>query len=86
MITMLQNVEHTDEGIIRCRISASDYPLECSLTQAMWECWIVGKLKEAGVPIIGILVFRGIKSGTLRRFNDPVDFGATIYEWIPNAL
>jgi hypothetical protein len=73
------------EGIIRCRITVHDFPLEWKMTPAVWEGWIVGKLKEAGVPVKGTLLFRGIKSGTLRSFYDQNDFGTVIYEWTPIA-
>jgi hypothetical protein len=66
---------------IELTVRISEYPEEWSVSPAMWECWLVGKLKEAGVPVDGKLIFRGIKSGTLTRFDDPKDFGATKYVW-----
>ena len=68
---------------IELTIYISEYPDGWDLSPAMWECWLVGKLKDAGVPVEGTLVFRRIKSGTLTRFDDPTDFGATKYIWEP---
>lgn len=72
------------EGKVRCRVHVSDFPKDWDMSPALWECWLIGKLKEAGVPVKGKLTFRGIEGGTLSRFDDPSDFGATIYEWTPN--
>ena len=68
------------ERRVRVVLKTSEYP------PAVWETWVVGKLKDAGVPIKGTLVFGGIESGTLTRFDDPTDFGATIWEWNPNSI
>lgn len=73
------------EYVIRCRIHISDYPHKWELEPNTWEMWVVGKLKAAGVPVLGELKFCGIKSGILSWFNDPTDFDATIYEWRSNA-
>lgn len=67
--------------MIEVTISVSDYPDEWDMTPAMFECWIVEKLKDAGVPIDGFLCFNGIKKGTLTRLDDPKDFGASKYIW-----
>ncbi len=72
------------ERKVRVVINMTDYPINLPLEPAMWECWVVGKLKEAGVPVKGALVFGGLESGTLTRFDDPTDFGATVWEWNPN--
>jgi len=64
------------------RLRVQDYPNDWDMSPAMWECWIVGKLKEAGVPVIGTLTLNGIKSGTLHRFDDPKDFGSVVYKWV----
>lgn len=69
---------------VRLVLRMSEYPADWPLEPHMWECWVVGKLKKAGVPVKGHLVFRGIESGTLTRFDDPTDFDATIWEWMPN--
>lgn len=72
------------EGAVRCRLHIRDYPIHWPLSPAMWECWVVGKLKEAGIPIEGTFIYRGIKSGTLVHFEDMTDCGAFIYEWTPD--
>ena len=51
----------------------------------MWESFVVGKLKEAGAPIEGVLTFKGIKKGTITRFDNPEDFGKTTYIWEETA-
>jgi hypothetical protein len=66
---------------IQVEINIDDYPHGLGLTPAMWESWVVGKLKEAGVPVEGTLTFNGIKSGILSRFDNPEDFGKTIWKW-----
>lgn len=68
---------------IEVTIRASEYQDDWGLTQVSYECWIVGKLKEAGVPVYGNLIFRGIKSGTITRYNDPTDFNKCKYIWTP---
>ena len=69
---------------VRLVLRMSEYPIEWPLEPNMWKCWVVGKLKKAGVPVKGTLVFKGIESGTLTSFDDPTDFDATIWEWMPN--
>lgn len=68
---------------IELTVYVSDYPDGWNMSPAMLECWLVGKLKDAGVPVDGELVFRGIKAGTITRFDDPKDLGATKYVWEP---
>ena len=62
-------------------ININNYPEDWSMSPAMWECWLVGKLKDAGVPVEGKLVFRGVKQGTLTRLEDQTDFGVIKYIW-----
>ena len=66
---------------IEITIFVDEYPADWSMTPAMWETWVVNKLKDAGVPVEGKLTFRGIKSGVLTKIDDPKDFGATKYIW-----
>lgn len=68
---------------IELTIHISDYPDNWRVSPALWECWIVGKLKDAGIPVEGKLVFRGIKRGSLTQLCDPKDFGASKYVWEP---
>ena len=44
-----------------------DYPPNMPMDSAIFESWCIGKLKAAGIPIKGVLVFKGLKSGTLTR-------------------
>jgi len=53
--------------------------------ELMWESYVVGKLKAAGVPIIGTLLYGGLESGTLYRLDDPCDFDKCKYVWVPNV-
>lgn len=73
------------QDVVKCRIHVSDFPDDWDMTPGFWESWVIGKLKEAGVPVIGTLKFSGIKSGKLRRLDDPSDFVACVYEWTPNS-
>ena len=66
---------------IEVNVRLSEYRDNWDLTPAMHECWIVGKLRDAGVPVDGKLVFNGIKSGKITRLDDPADFGVTKYVW-----
>ncbi len=66
---------------IEVAIQVKDYPDNWMLTPSMWECFVVGKLRDAGVPIKGLLKYRGVEKGTITRFDDPKDFGATKYIW-----
>ena len=72
------------QGIV-VEYSVDDYPKDWELTPALWERWIVGKLKDAGVPIKGVLKFSGLESGTLLRLDDPADFGRAKWVWVPPA-
>ena len=67
--------------MIQVRISTLDYPLDRPLTPALWESWLVDKLRAAGVPIKGLLVYDGLTHGTLSRYDDPCDFSMAVYEW-----
>lgn len=50
---------------IEIEINPLDFPWPyCSAT---FEAWCIGKLRAAGIPIRGILVFKGIKKGILTR-------------------
>lgn len=66
---------------IKLTINLHEYPEGWDLSSAMWECWILGKLRDAGVPVKGMLKFNGIESGTLIRFDQPEDFGVTTFVW-----
>lgn len=50
---------------IRVDINLLDFPLGWSVLEV--TPWIIGKLKEKGVPVKGTLCFRGVKEGTLIR-------------------
>ncbi len=72
------------ERRVRVVVRTSEYPMHLPLEPAAWESWVVGKLKDAGIPVKGALIFSGIERGTLTRFDDPTNFDATIWEWNPN--
>ena len=67
--------------VIEVKISIDDFPDNFDMTPSVWEMWVVGKLKSAGVPIKGVLTFRGLEKGTIERYDDPKDFGASTYRW-----
>jgi len=48
----------------------------------LMEAQIISKLRHVGVPIKGVLLFQGIKEGTLEVYYDCVEM-ATIYKWRP---
>jgi hypothetical protein len=74
MNTALENVE---DKPITVRLRVDDCPKP--LTAARWSDWVDWELAKAGVPIEGCVLMRG----TIRRRDDPEDFGATIWEWTP---
>lgn len=43
------------------------------------EIWIMWRLKEAGIPIIGILLFAGVERGTLETWGEDRTY-SRIYE------
>lgn len=59
-----------------------DEPPDNVRTSSEYETWVVGKLRAAGVPVIGVLAYRGIRHGTLTRTDD-TNTGETIYRWRP---
>ena len=73
------------ERRVRVVINMFDYPEKWPLTQSAFEMWVIGKLKNAGIPIKGTLVFRGLERGSIARFDDVEKFWETILEWNPNA-
>ena len=63
---------------IEVRLKVKDMPLHDGPEKYFY--WLDEKLKEAGIPVDGDNLLRG----TLHRFDDPEDFGSTIYRWEPN--
>jgi hypothetical protein len=66
---------------IKVRIEIADYPGHLPMEPLAWGTWLMGKLREAGVPVRGALRFDGVERGTLVRLDDPADFGACTYVW-----
>jgi len=64
--------------MIKIRLNVKDMPLDDG--PRIYFDWLEAKLKAAGIPIDGDNLLRG----TLSKFDDPNDFGATIYRWKPN--
>lgn len=60
-------------------IQAAPMASKAPLTPAEWERRIVTILRAAGIPMTDA----GPTHGTLQRFDDPKDFGASIWEWTP---
>lgn len=54
---------------IEVEINPLDY--QGPYSDACFEAWCIGKLKNAGIPINGVLVFKGIKEGVLARCDNP---------------
>ena len=57
-----------------------EYPDGLPFNDMCFESWIVGKLRAAGIPVIGVLLFRGLKKGTLTRTND-YETNNMVYTW-----
>jgi len=73
------------ERRVRVVTNMCDLPDNWPLTQSAFEMWIIRKLKNAGIPIIGTLCFIGIERGTITRFEDMENFDSIIWEWNPNV-
>ena len=55
---------------IAIEVDFSDYPMRWEFTDSAVECWILGKLQDAGIPAEGVILFRGIKNGMLTAYDD----------------
>lgn len=67
----------SDEKPITVRLRVDDCPKP--MTIPTWSDWVDCQLAKAGVPIDDGLLLRG----TIRRRDDPEDFGVSIWEWTP---
>ena len=56
---------------IEKQIDFLEMPRKWKATPTMIECWIVGQLKEAGMPVEGTLFFRGLTTGKLTAYDSP---------------
>lgn len=63
---------------ITVRILLSEY--ERPMTFGNWAEVVERRLREAGVPLDDN---GDVARGTMRRFDDPAEWGATIYVWTP---
>jgi len=63
--------------IIEVRLNIREMPLHNGPERHF--DWLEAKLKAAGIPVDG----NNLLHGTLTKFDDPTDFGATIYRWEP---
>ena len=61
--------------MIEVRISKSDIG-----ERAFTESLVLARLREAGIPVRGTILFRGIASGTLDRSED-YETGDVIFRW-----
>ena len=65
--------------MIEVRLDVRDMPLHDGPEK--YYDWLEKKLKGAGVPVDG----DNLLHGTLHRFDDPENFGVTVYRWEPNT-
>ena len=61
--------------MIEVRLNIKDMPLHDG-PESYFD-WLEKKLKESGIPVDG----DNLLSGVLQRFDDPENFGVTIYRW-----
>ena len=45
-----------------------------------FETWIIGRLRDVGIPVKGFFIFNGVESGILKR-TDNFD-GSINYKWV----
>jgi len=64
--------------MIEVRINPHDVPLD--FTSAMIEMWCAAKLRDAGIPVSGFFIFKGVKSGKLLMFHD-CQTNENVYQW-----
>lgn len=65
---------------ITVRLHIDNCPKPFTITS--WAKWVDEQLIAAGIPIHGSV----LGGGAIRRYNDPKDFGVTVWEWIPDEL
>ena len=70
--------------MIEVLLNVKDMPLNDG-PEKYYE-WLEAKLRDAGIPVDGDRLMSGslLVSVSLHRFDDPCNFGITIYRWEPN--
>ena len=68
------------DGEIRVEVSA--YELIDLPHDYLDEVYILARLREAGIPVLGTFSYRGVTSGTLYRYEHP-DKPILQYLWVP---
>ena len=61
-------------------VRVDDIELMELLSPSLDEMYVISKLKDAGIPIKGTFLFKGLKNGRLTVMNDLINHG-TIYKW-----
>lgn len=64
---------------IRVEINVDEF--EKPLTYSYWLSHVTKKLMDAGIPIRNSVDIYDLESGSLERFDDPKDYGKTVYVW-----
>ena len=77
---MIHRALNTNDDPIEVRVNVGDIPKGRTLDYGVWETYLYGKLKEAGIPV---LPDGTLERGSMMRVDDPTDFGVTIYKWLP---
>ena len=70
----------TDRIEVKINVQA-EYPKDLPFDSNSYQTWLIGKLKEVGIPIDGTFILKGLKRGRLTRLTDTEDFSTDIYIW-----
>jgi len=48
-----------------------------------WGTYVLGKLRDAGIPVTGVLFPLSIESGTLTTYRDDLAVDEFVWQWSP---
>lgn len=78
MATLTDGTDTSKRIVVRIQID-SNMPTEF----LRWQKWVSEKLVAAGIPLIHGNLEEGTEHGTLWRYDDPAEWGVTVWQWEP---
>jgi hypothetical protein len=66
--------------MIEVRIHPEIFAMMTLRSKFEWETFCMARLRRAGIPVLGTLLFRGVESGTLTKIQD-FDTNDIVYRW-----